>query len=51
MENAIHDVIDKSMLLLRAANKHGVPKSTFHDRISGKIKHGDKPEPKPLFYL
>ena len=48
MENAMHNVIDKSMSLLRAANKHGVPKSTLHDRISGKVKHGDKPGPKLL---
>ena len=41
MENAMNP-------LLRAANKHGVPKSTLHDRISGKVKHGDKPGPKPL---
>ena len=44
----MHDVIDKSMPLLRAANKHEVPKSTLHDRISGKVKHGDKPGLKPL---
>ena len=41
----MHDVIDKSIPLLRAANKHGVPKSTLHDRISGKVKYGDKPGP------
>jgi len=40
MENAMYAVIDKkSMPLLPAANKHGVPKSTLHDRISGKVKH------------
>ena len=33
---------------MRAANKHGVPKSTLHDRISGKVEHGDKPAPKLL---
>ena len=43
-----HDVIDKSMSLLWTANKHGVPKSILHDRISGKSKYGDKPGPKPL---
>ena len=48
MENAIHDVIDESMPLLWAANKHGVPKSTLQDWIFGKLKHGDKPGPKPL---
>ena len=48
MENAMNDVIDKSMPLLRGANKHGLPKSTLHDRISGKVKHRDKPGPKLL---
>ena len=48
MENAIHDVTDRSMPVLRAAKKHGVPKSTLHDRISGKVSHGEKPGPKPL---
>ena len=28
--------------------EHGFPKSTLHDRISGKVSHGDKPGPKPL---
>ena len=28
--------------------KRGVPKSTLHDRISGKVSHGVKPGPKPL---
>ena len=46
MENAMHDVIDKNMPLLWAANR--VPKSTLHNRISGKVKHGDKPRPKLL---
>jgi len=42
----MHDVIDKNMPLLWAANT--VPKSTLHDRISGKVKHGDKLRPKLL---
>ena len=33
--------------LLRAAKLHGVPRSTLHDRISRKIKHGTNPGPKP----
>ena len=48
MENAIHDVTDRSMPVLWAAKKHGIPKSTLHDRISGKVSHGEKPGPKPL---
>ena len=26
---------------------HRVPRSTLHDRISGKVKHGTNPGPKP----
>ena len=26
---------------------YGVPKSTLHDRISGKVRHGRKPGPSP----
>jgi len=33
MENAMHDVTDGNMSVLRAAKKHGIPKSTLHDRI------------------
>ena len=33
--------------IYRAAKLHGVPRSTLHDRISGKVKHGTKPGPKP----
>ena len=31
----------------RAAKLHGVPRSTLHDRMSGKVKHGTNPGPKP----
>ena len=31
----------------RAAEEHGVPVSTLHDRISGRIVCGTKPGPKP----
>ena len=48
MENAMKDVADGNMTVLRAGKKRGVPKSTLHDRISGKGNHGDKPGPKPL---
>ena len=41
-------VIDENTPVSRAANKYGVPKSTLHDRISGKVCHGDKPGPKQL---
>jgi len=35
----------------RADKDHGVPVSTLHDRISGKVSHGDKPGPKPLLLV
>ena len=31
----------------RAAEEHGVPVSTLRDRISGRVVHGTKPEPRP----
>jgi len=30
-----------------AAREHGIPKTTLHDRVSGKVIHGVKPEPRP----
>ena len=48
MESAMKSVTDENTPILQAAKKHGVPKSTLHDRISGKVSHGDKPGPKPL---
>ena len=38
-------VVDENTLVSWAAWKHGIPKS---NHISGKVKHGDKPEPKQL---
>jgi len=48
MENAIKDVVNGEMSVLRAAKNRDVPKSTLHDRISGKVSHGIKPGLKPL---
>jgi len=48
MENAIKDVVNGEVSVLRVAKDHGVPKSTLHDRISGKVSHGIKPGLKPL---
>ena len=48
MEAAMKAVTDENIPILRAAKKYDVPKSTLHDRISGKVSHGDKPGPKPL---
>ena len=47
-EAAMKSVNDENTPILQAAKKHGVPKSTLHDRISGKVCHGNKPRPKPL---
>ena len=35
--------------MLRTSKLYGIPKSTVHDRISGKVIHGQKPEPKQYF--
>ena len=29
---------------------HGVPKSTLHDRISGRVRYGKKPGPAPYLH-
>ena len=48
MEAAINSVVDENTPVLRAARKYGIPKSTLHDRISGKVQHGKKPGPSQL---
>ena len=37
MKAAMKSVIDENAPVSRAAKIHGVPKSTLHDRISGKV--------------
>ena len=44
MEAAMDDVRSEELSLLRAAKLHDVPKSTLHDRVSGKVLHGHKPD-------
>ena len=44
MEEAVA-AIEKGMPVRRAAEMYSVPKSTFHDRISGRVKNGAKPGP------
>ena len=51
MKAAMKSVIDKNTPVSRAAKIHGVPKSTLHDRISGKVCHVDKPGPEKLLSL
>ena len=43
MVAAMKSVMDENTPISRAAEMHGVPKSTLHDRISGNVTHGDKP--------
>jgi len=40
MENALQEVSAGSLTLRRAALEYGVPKSTLHDRISGRVVPG-----------
>ena len=44
--SAIQSVRDGTPMY-QAARMHGVPRSTLHDRISGRVKHGTNPGPKP----
>ena len=46
MEAAISSV-KEGCSVARVAVKHGVPRTTFNDRIAGKVKHGTKPGPVP----
>ena len=48
MKAAMKSIIDENTPVSRAAKIHGVPKSTLHDGISGKVCHGDKPGPEQL---
>ena len=45
MEAALKAVKD-GMGVNKAAELHGVPKSTLKDRVSGRVAHGSKPGPK-----
>ncbi len=40
MENALKDVTNNKKTVRRAALEYGVPKSTLHDRVSGKVLPG-----------
>ena len=38
--------VETGSLINQAALDHGVPHTTLKDRLSGRVKHGDKPGPK-----
>ena len=45
MLDAIESATAGGMSGNKAAVKHGIPPSTFKDRLSGRVKHGTKPGP------
>ena len=49
MQAAVDAVREDHMPVLRASQLYKIPKTTLHDRISGKVLHGSKPGPKPYF--
>ena len=46
MINAI-EAVKQGCSVKRAAEEHGVPRTTLNDRISGRVMHGKKPGPEP----
>lgn len=44
---AMDSVLKKGLSGNKAADLHGVPRSTLKDRLSGRVIHGVKPGPKP----
>ena len=51
MQAAVDAVREDRMSVLRASQLYNIPKTTLHDRISGKVLHGSKPDSKPYFHL
>ena len=39
--------VKEGTAILRAANEHGMPRTTLRDQILGKLVHATKPEPRP----
>ena len=48
MDKAIQAVKQGHSSVQWAAIEHGVPQQNLHDRISGRVKHGTNPGPKPF---
>ena len=44
---AMEAVKDRTMSINKSALLHGVPPTTLKDRLSGRVKHGTKPGPRP----
>ncbi len=49
MERA-YAAVESGVSIPKAAELYGVPQSTLHDRIIGKVDFGAKPGKKPFFY-
>jgi len=47
MQKAISSVEHEGISLRRAAEMYGIPRSTLHDHVSGRIEHGALPGPNP----
>ena len=43
--------VEEGLGINKASGDHGVPASTLKDRVSGRVKHGVKPGPKPYLCL
>ena len=43
---AMKDLRDGKMSINQYATVYGVPRTTLKDRLSGRVEHGTKPEPK-----
>ena len=46
MSGAI-EAVKKGSSVQKAAVVYGMPRKTLHDQISGRVKHGNNPDPQP----
>ena len=47
MQNAITAVEQNGISLCHASEMYGVPRTTLHDHVTGRVEHGVLPGPKP----
>ena len=40
------EAVAQGQSVRRAAEEHGIPRSTLHDRIAGKVEHGSRSGPR-----